>query len=239
MTFCVIVSVISCESDSVEPVEYDKELMDFAYNGLQFPKGFYMEDLQGGNIYYENTISIKPLGQRNSGWSQLSASEIDTARKYSELSSMYSAYYRQLLSEKETDKYYGFRRVYSDNPKDILLSRVHKRSYLDRSMYDFFKKEGILGVFKKNYFVAADVKELIEYLWFVGYTPLGGKVFKSFMEENNSEYIYRIYEVRLGHGDFGIPDLIQYIDNKFIVNKNNGGISLESKIKKQFPCRMN
>jgi hypothetical protein len=239
LVISVVLIVLSCESGTTEPIEYDKELMDFAYNGSQLPKDFYKEDLRGGSIYYENTVSIKPLDQRNAGWFQLSASSIDTARKYSELSSKYSAYYRELISEKETDKFYEFRRVYSENTKDILLSRVHKNSYLDRSMYDFFKKVGLLGVFKKNNFNANDVKELIEYMWFVGYAPLGGKVYKSLMEENISEYIYRIYEISIGHGDFGMTDWIQYIDNKFKVNKNSGGISLESEIIKQFPGRMN
>ncbi len=225
--------LISCGDNAVEPQIPDDELVQLAFSIKKFPPDFYHEDLSNGSIYYENTVSIKPLHERESIWIQLCTDDINTAREWSELSSKYSAYYRDLISERETEKYFEFRRVYSINSNDVILSRVHKRSYLDRSMYDFFKKEGVIGKFTKKNFTKNDVKELIEYIWFVEHYEIGGKVYQSIIDESGTEYIHNIYEIQIAHGDWGMKDMISLVKNTFYVNKTNGDITYRSKIVKQ------
>lgn len=233
---CVItvpLILLSCQDDVVEPQISDDELIKFAYSIEKYPSDFYKEDLANGSIYYENTVSIKPLHQRESIWVQLCTNSIETAREWSDSSSKYSAYYRDLVSERETEKYYEFRRVYSIHPNELILSRVHKCSYLDRSMYDFFKKEGIIGIFTKNNFAKNDVKELIEYIWFVEHYEIGGKVYQSTIKENRTEYIHSIYEIRITYGDWDMKDAISLIKNTFYVDKTSGKITYQSQILKQ------
>ncbi len=202
----------SCNDNNVtEPIINADTLYNFAYYGEKWPRGFYQEDSLEGSIYYENSVSIKPLNERKDVWIQLCSDNIDTARKWSELSSEYSSYYRDLISERETVKYYEFKRVYSANKKDIILSRVHKCSYLDRSIYDFFKDGDTIGVFNKKNFDKNDVKELIEYIWFVEHYDIGGKVYQSFTEQENSMYIHYHYCPR-----YDRVKICNYIINKVL-----------------------
>ena len=41
------------------------------------------------------------------------------------------SYYRELIDENETDKYFEFKRQYEERPIDILYERAHKCSYLE------------------------------------------------------------------------------------------------------------
>jgi hypothetical protein len=230
----------SCSENLTEPVNItDDELYNLAYSNWKWPENFYSEDSLEGSIYYENTVSIKPLTERENIWIQLCTDNIDTARKWSELSSNYSSYYRELVNEKETEKYFEFKRVYLANPNDVILSRVHKCSYLDRTMYDFFKKESVIGVFSKNIFSENDVKKVIEYIWFVEHYQIVGKVHKSFIEKNNSEYVHYIYEVEIVFGDFGVRDIITYSKNTFSIKINSGEITHKKELIKQIDGKQN
>ena len=114
--YLISISLISfcCSENLTEPVNLtDDELYNLAYSDWKWPDNFYSEDSLEGSIYYENTVSIKPLGERENIWIQLCTDNIDTAREWSELSNNYSSYYRELVSEKETEKYYEFKRIYS------------------------------------------------------------------------------------------------------------------------------
>ena len=43
----------------------DSQVLTLAYSSYRFPDGFYQENLAGGSIYYENTLSILPVSQRS------------------------------------------------------------------------------------------------------------------------------------------------------------------------------
>ena len=238
LTIIILLSFLSCTSDIIEPPPED-ELLDFAYSGNQYPDGFYTEELSGGTIYYENTISTTPLNERGDEWIQFCADDIETARELSERSGENCSTYREPVSERETEKYYEFRKVNPNHPSDIVLSRIHKCSYLDRSMYDFLNTQEVIGVFTKINFNIEDARELIEYLWFTQYSLLGCKVYKSSIKDNRGVYIQTIYEVRLIKGDWGVTDRIEYIENIFYVNKINGEITYQSKIIKQIQGKNN
>lgn len=218
----------------------DDELYTFAYSNPRFPNDFYFEDSLNGSLYYENTISITPLNERDGTWLQLCTNSLDLARHWSELSSINSSYYRDLVSQRQTEKFFEFKRVYSVNPNDVILSRVHKCSYLDRSMYDFLNPGDIIGVFKKNIFNQNDSKEVIEYLWFTeNYNNGSSKVYEGVIQNSDQFYIYYLYEIGIVYGDYGMKDVLSYIKHTFNINKNNGEITHDKELIKQISGRQN
>ena len=60
----------------------DSQVLTLAYSSYRFPDGFYQENLAGGSIYYENTLSILPVSQRSSHAFELSTNNQDQALAY-------------------------------------------------------------------------------------------------------------------------------------------------------------
>jgi len=210
-------------------------ILQAVYSNYKYPSGFYEEDLQGGSTYYVNTVSISPLDKRENHWFELSTNSRDQAIAWSESSSVNSSYYRKLVSEKETEKYFEFRRVWEKHPTDILLSRVHKASYLDRSMYDRLNPGDTLGIFKKEEINKATVKELIEYLWFIGsYNTGGSKVLCTYATENESSVKYILFYTKVTYGDWGLKDKIIVMRGIFQVSKSTGAITESETIFRKF-----
>jgi len=186
--------------------------------------------LNSGSIYYNNNLSILPLEKRISSSFQLSTDDSDQAREWSELTSKNSSYYRKLVDESENEKYFQFKRVYEQNPKDIILSRVQKSSYLDRSMYDFFNPGNIIGKYTNKSYQINEVKELIEYLWFIEhYNSSGRKVLNSSIQEESSRFVHSIEELKIYRGDWGMHDQIFVLESIFYVDKNTGHITFNEK----------
>jgi len=239
ISFVAILTIFiftSCKENISNPdfPATEDEIYNLAYSNYKYPSNFYHDDSLGGSLYYENTISTTPLNNRSHSSIQLCTNNIDTAKHWSELSSNYSSYYRDLVSQRETEKYFEFKRVYSIHPSDVILSRVHKSSYLDRSMYDFFNPGNVIGVFKKNNFNQNDAKELIEYLWFTeNYNNASSKVHRSIIETNNTYYNYYLFEIEITFGDYGMKDSISYIKHTFKININNGEITHEKELIKK------
>jgi hypothetical protein len=207
----------------------DENILRAVYSNYKFPQGFYKEDLKSGSPYYENTVSIRSLNDRSPQWFELSTNDRDQAFAWSESSSVYSAYYRKVESEREDEKYFEFRRVWQEHPSDILLSRVHKASYLDRSMYDRFNPGDTLAIFRKSDVDTSSVKELIEYLWFIGYNDMGGaKALCSRVVDLDSSVQYILYYTMVSYGDWGLCDKISVIRSVYSVIKQTGIIT-ESK----------
>ncbi len=235
----VLLSVIGC-SDKNSLGYTDDEIIAKVYSGYKFPAGFYTEDLDSGSIYYVNTLSIKPLNDRGDTWIELSTDNRDSAFNWSELSCLYSAYYRKYVSEKETEKYFEFRRVREENPTDIVLFRAHKASYIDRSMYDFFNPGAVIGQYKQKPLKLEQVKELIEYLIFVkGYNNSSYKVLESVCSENDTAFIHEITDLTINYGDWGLRDEIKVWDKHYYVNKASGNITLSKELVKTIQGRMN
>jgi hypothetical protein len=240
-SFLISIVISSCKKNlnSPETIISDKELYSLVYSDYIWPIDFYQEDSLDGIFYYETTSSIKPQGHGSNVLYQLCTNNIDTARNWSELSSNYGPYYMDLVSQKETEKYFEFKRVYSVRPSEFYLSRVHKCSYIDRSMYDLFYRGEILGVFNKNNFNQDDVKELIEYLWFIKHYYLGTKVHLSLTEKNDLHFTHHIYEIKVVYGDWGEKDRISYIKNTFHIKISNGEITHQTELIKQIDGKQN
>ena len=83
-----------------------------------------------------------------------------------------------------------------------------------------------VGQFKKTNFQKTDVKELIEYLWSSGVIGYSDKVLESNIIENIDNYEQLIKSISIVYGDFGLNDYIYLFDNIFIINKQNGLITM-------------
>jgi len=232
-----LVLLIGCSLQ--EPIPDDDEILAIAYSSYKIPDDFYREDLDGGSIYYDNSLSILPLNERISSSFQLCTDDLDQAREWSEATSQNSSYYRKRVEESETEKYFQFRRVYEQNPTDIILSRVHKQSYLDRSMYDFFNPGTILGQYNKKPYNLEEVQELIEYLWFTDYYALGGrKVLDSSISVDRLHFICMLNEIQIVYGDWGIRDEITVLESTYFINKTDGKITYSQEVLKTIQGKM-
>lgn len=131
----------------VELLATDAEIVNKTYDvSYFFPADFTYEKYSEGSLYYENTVSTRT----NEAVSiELHTNDKAQARAWSETSSKRSSYYRDLVSERETEKYFEFKRVYARYPTDVLLSRVHKSSYFV-PLLDKSKRNKEIGTLKKG-----------------------------------------------------------------------------------------
>ena len=234
-----ILFFVNCSDEIVSDNE-DEKLLEIVYSDYKYPEGFYTENLDSASIYYVNTISIKPLNEREPSSIELSTNDRDTAYFWSELSCLNSSYYRIFISEKETDKYFEFRRVYEDNPKDIVLFRAHKTMFLDRSMYDYFNPGQILGKYNASLFEFGEVKELVEYLIFVKtYNNCSYKVLDSNCIEEPSRFIHTITEIITNYGGWGLRDEINVWEKQYFVDKSSGYITVKKELVKTILGHLN
>ena len=112
--FLVTLLIWSCQVDDdnikIKLSTEDNEIIEKAYSkDYLFPDDFNYEKNLSGSIYYENTVSIRTS---NDVWIELHTNDKSQAKIWSEISSTTSAYYRDLILERETGKYFEFKRVY-------------------------------------------------------------------------------------------------------------------------------
>jgi len=151
------------------------------------------------------------------------------ALAWSESSSVNSAYYRTLASETETEKYYEFRRVREGQPTDVLLSRVHKCGYLDRSMYDSYHPASVLGVYGPRPVTGEAASELVEYMWANGAFEQFWDVFNSETTDCGDSFCQIILYATMTTGDWGTCDEILLREATVRVHKESGEITCESR----------
>lgn len=220
--------MISCDENDPIRVEYENRILEFAYNGdYQFPDKFYHETISGGSAYYENSVSIKAISERENIWIELSTNDKDEALSWSNSSNGYSSVNREIISEKETKKYFEFKRQNVVFNNDILFSRVHKTSYFQPEL-DKFKVPDVVGQYNGDLQVDS-VKELVEYLWSCGSIGLGhSKVIESKIKEYDTYFEQYIQSIKIVYGDRGLSDYIHVYDNYFKIDKPNRRVTLVS-----------
>lgn len=213
----------------------DEELRCAVYTEYKFPDGFYQEDLSlsgrdgEASIYYENTVSIDSSNQ----WNEFCTNDLSRARALSEKSAESSSYYRQLVDTTVTEKFFEFRRVYEQNPRDVLLSRVHTCTYI--VPFDSFRYAGSLGpldegsafigTFSPVPVTRAKVRELAEYLFFLSHYNSGGVALSSVSRPGDEEAIeHVVYGTSTTYGDFGLCDQITLTAFSYRVNRETGHI---------------
>ena len=222
----ILLSVACEEVVAPENIYTKDKLFEIAYSNYKYPEGFYSEELDGGSLYYVNTISIKPLEEREHIWIELSTNNRDTAFYWSELSCLNSSYYREYVSERQTEKYYEFRRVRESNLDDIILSRAHKSSYLDVSMYDRFQPGEVIGRYMQRPFQKEHVHELIEYLTFIRtYQTANIQILESASEELQNKFSCTLLKLDLSGGDWGVYDEVELWRQTYLIDKSTGDIT--------------
>jgi len=203
----------------------DSQIRSLTYSSYKYPNGFYQENLGRGSIYYNNTLSILPLNQRSAHSTELSTNNQDQALAWSESTAINSAYYRKLVSESQTDKYFQFRRVYQKDTNDMVLDRVHKLSYLDRSMFDSFNPTPLIARLNSRPIDSILVQNLVEYLWFVeNYDIYGAQVLATVNRQSIDTAWSVIYSLQRAGGDFGLPDEITLSRSMYSVSTQSGNV---------------
>jgi Mg2+ and Co2+ transporter CorA len=203
----------------------EREIVEKAYSeNYTYPEGFNFQQDHDGAIYYENTVSIRTS---ETSWIELNSNDKQQAKEWSEISSSTSAYYRDLVEERVTEKYFEFKRAYSVNPNDVILSRVHKSAYFIPS-YDKFRPTQVIGTLKVDPIDKQKTKDFIEYMWtsqMIGHT---GKVLEYSVTDYSDKVQYNLISVHVTYGDFGLCDIIEVKNFDFFIDKQSGTVSFES-----------
>jgi hypothetical protein len=209
----------------------DDNVLKAVYSSYKVPYEFHTEDFTGGSPYYENTVSIHSSTVLWPRWIELSTNDRNQAFAWSESSCAFSTPYLTFQAERETEKYFEFRRIWPDHPSFIILSRVHKTSYLDRSMFDRMNPGDTLGSFRETLVDSIEVKELIEYLWYIENYNLGGaKVLCSYVINQNDYFEYIMFHTGVSYGDYGLYDSINIMRSNFKIAKASGIITHKSQM---------
>lgn len=202
-----------------------------------YPKGFYHESNLNGSVYYENTVSVKPTEERENIWIELNTDDMEQARAWSSLSNDYSSVDREIVDEKETEKYFEIVRVNMQSDSDTLLSRVHRSDYFI-SLHDKFTDIDTVGIYTGELSIS-EVKEMIEYLWDCGTIGLYDKVVASKISPSENKFEHYIQSLYVVYGDFGIKDLIYVYDNHFQLDKSNRILTVNRELIKEIEGKQN
>lgn len=235
-------TLLSCRVEGVlpplPPESNDDPVLQAVYSSYRVPPGFYQEDLTNSNLYYENTISITPGYQRGDTGFELCTDDHNLARAWSDSSNAYGSDNRAVIAERETERFFEFTRA--DASKWKLLSRVHKCTYLDRSMLDRFHPGSVIGVFNKRPMSQIDVQSLVEYLWFLDNYDIGGeKILSVESADNGSVFQTILTETQVSYGDWGMRDRITVFLSAYAVNKTDGTITLNKTIQRTLEGHLN
>ena len=220
--FLFILVIASCEDDdnNVIRTPEEEQILRLSYDpGYKYPDGFYHEVIETGSIYYDNTLSITPLSERELISIELNTNDKNEARLWSDKTNEYNSVNRVVVLENESEEYFQFKRVSPTNPRDILYSRVHKTSYFQPTLNKFSISDTIVGKYNGE-LTLNDIKGLVEYLWSCGtmnadYT----KVISSELQEFSDRFESYVQSILIVYGDFGLYDDIGVYDNHIILSK--------------------
>ncbi|MBI9060612.1 MAG: hypothetical protein JEZ14_01400 [Marinilabiliaceae bacterium] len=230
--------IVSCEEDEITESSNNDRFLEIAYNKrYQYPDGFYYEKNLIGYVYYENSVSIKPITERARTWIELNTDDKKQAKTWSNLSNEYSSVNREIVEERETDKYFEIVRVNIQNENDTLLSRVHRTEYFV-SKYDKFTDVNLVGIYNGELSIT-NVKQLIEYLWSCGTLGIYDKVVESSTINKGDKFEHYIQSLKITQGDFGIHDMIRIYDNKFHLDKINKILTIQRELVKEIQGNFN
>jgi hypothetical protein len=212
-----------CEPPEVEKIEEKDPILKLAYNSeYLYPAGFYHETGldADGHAYYVNTVSIKPLKERKHIWIELSTNDSTEALLWSNLTDDYSSDHSNIISERETEKFFEFKRKGIDRDNEFYLSRVHKTSYF-MPILDKFTHSDTIGIFNGE-LSEERVKELIEYLWDCGTLGIySSKVIESNIKDYEEYFGQFIKSLIIVYGDFNLHDEVFVYNNYLKLNKTD------------------
>lgn len=213
----------------VELLMQDKEILEKVYSkDYLYPEDFFYEKNLEGSTYYENTRSIRVS---QTAWIELHTNDKKQAKEWSEISNKLSSEYRELVSERETEKYFEFKRINPEFSHDIVLSRVHKSSYftpvLDWSSVNYYSSEPTkieTGIFRHRPITVTSAKHFIEYYWSSTSLGTGNKVLEAKAIELPNWFQYNIKSASVSSGDIGSCDKVDIWEYDFLVHKRTGEV---------------
>ena len=120
---------------------------------------------------------------------------------------------------KETDLYYVVYHEYISHRGHGIGDITFKEKLLFFKSYDVENEEDCINVKKLN--SKRKIKEYFDMLEFLN--PTGGdKNMNATISENKKEYIYSFYYIGIGHGDYGLHDMIYFGKKTISINKFTG-----------------
>jgi hypothetical protein len=218
--FSIIIA--GCDKDKVIRTPEEEQILELAYaKDYFYPVDFYHEINNAGSPYYENTVVIKPVNERQNIWIELNTNDKNEARQWSDESNQYSSVNREVIDETETNKFFEFKRKNTQYSSDIILSRVHKSSYFQPLLNRFSLSDTLIGKYNRELNLTS-VKELVEYLWSCGTMNVSySKVLNRELKEYEKYFEYYIQSILIVYGDFGLHDEIIVSDNYAKLNKSD------------------
>jgi hypothetical protein len=218
------VPAFTASFDSIEIT--DAEILRITYSPYKKPASFYSEDLQKDFLYYENTVSIGFNGPGEVPWIELSTNSHAQAIEWFTKGVGGGSWYGPMIGESETERYFEFRCRYKGDSTYLMHDRVHKLSYLDRSMYDALKPTPLIGRFNFRPLDETSVKHLAEYLWFIETYQMGGRQALAAEPAQTPDTVYcAIYELFTAYGDWGLSDQIALQRTVYAVSRATGDIN--------------
>ncbi len=216
----------------------DAEVLRVTYSAYKRPAGFYHEDLQGAQPAYLSNWALFPANRRQEPIFELSSNSKLEARAWAESSIVHSFQYYpshdEIDSERETERFFEFRSHNPQSTRIVTLLRVHKLSYIDRSMFNLPSRADLIGRLNARPIDEPTVESLVQYLWFMGqYSEVGGNKALATAPVSSADTVYcAFYETELRTGDFGVQDGVLLLRHEYAVSKSSGDI-----IKKTFLLR--
>ena len=217
----------------------DSAILQAVYFDIRTPEGFYTESYADSSVYYSishvKNVELLPLANRSGVASyELSTDDFTEALEWSEQAANYQPVYKQLVDNRETDLYFEFTRVDLNNPQFVHLSRVFKKSALDRSATDLNQLDIYQGKIAIQMLSAERVKMLMEYFWTFSFSNnTGNAVLKSNTIETDISYIHTMEEAKLTIRSADQCDTVEIFETTYTVQKDTGDIWREQEMTRE------
>ena len=214
----------------------DSAILQAVYFDIRTPEGFYTESYADSSVYYSishvKNVELLPLANRSGVASyELSTDDFTEALEWSEQAANYQPAYKQLVDNRETNLYFEFTRVDLNNPQFVHLSRVFKKSALDRSGTDLNQLDIYQGKIAIQMLSAERVKMLMEYFWTFSFSNnTGNAVLKSNTIETDISYIHTMEEAKLTIRSADQCDTVEIFETTYTVQKDTGDIWREQEM---------
>ena len=205
----------------------DQEVIDAMYHpDYVYPDHFYSEDNGDAYMEYMSSYSIVTAQERPDYRIEFCTDDRNEAYQWS-VSTAEIFYFLTVDTghERETEKFFEFTWEFDlSGTMETVLYRTHKCSYVDLTSYDIIDPDSFLVYFNLRPLTAANVKEVIEYLWINRSSGKGEKILSSYVLENSDVFYHMIFTAYKQPGDWGLPDMIHLEEYVFTIDKSNGEI---------------
>lgn len=208
----------------------DSDILKAVYFDVRTPDGFYSEVYADSDVYYsishvKNVEVLSVESSQDSERFELSSDDFFEALEWSEQAAQNFPVYKQMVDSRETDLYFEFERVDINNPQFVHLSRVLKKSVIDRSGVDLDESNSYQGNITATNLNSNQVKMIIEYFWMFSFSNnTGNAVIESTLIETDTSYINTMVEAKLITRSADQCDTVEVYETSYEVQKDTGDI---------------